>query len=403
MKWKRLFTTICLLFVSQVAAGFYSWEEQQSQGNARLLLRGFGLASQQTANSSPSQQRDEQALGALARVIAESRHSTNWRVEFNAYQTYMSNSLVAMQGSLGAVLDVERSGALEWSLSNDEYAHLAIDRLNARWSMANVDTTIGRQAINLASTFFFTPNDFFAPFSAQAFYRIYKPGVDAIRSEVSISELSTLSLIAVQGYQQQLSSDAGWSDGSDSSRNSYLAHYVTNMAGFEWSLLAGKVRRTRIQGGSISGEVLGGLGIRAEGHQVEELDNSRSHYSKYSLGLEHRWANSLMVQLEQYYHGPGATEVIAYDFKHAYPARRYLALGISYELTPLLTGQLSVLRNKIDSSSLYTLNALYSLTNESEISVSLSVPDGSPPVGMVVNSEFGAYPTVFNIEIRAYF
>lgn len=403
MKWQRFFTTICLLFVSQVVTAFYSWDEEQSRGDARLLLRGFGIASQKPANPAQTQKRDENALGGLARIIAESNYQQNWHFEVNAYQTYISESLLSEQGSLGTVLDVERSGALEWSLSDDEYAHLAIDRLNARWSTDNFDMTIGRQPINLASTFFFSPNDFFAPFAAQAFYRVYKPGVDAIRSELSISELSTLSLIAVQGYQQQVNSAAGWSDEPESSRNSYLVRYVTNMAGFEWGLLAGKVRRTRIQGGSLSGELFGWLGLRAEGHQLEELDNNQSNLSEYSLGLEHRWQNSLMIQLEQYYHGSGATEVVAYEFGQAYLARRYQALGLSYEFTPLLSGQFSILRNQVDSSRLYTMNAIYSLTNESELSVSLSIPDGKPPDGMIINSEFGAYPKLLNIEIRAYF
>lgn len=394
MKWHHIVTGLGMLLATQTTAAFYSWQDKQSQADVRLLLRGFAIASHQ--------ERDQEALGGLARLIADSRYQQNWAFEFNAYQTYIDKSLLSEQGSLGTVLDVERSGALEWSLSDDKYAHFAIDRLNARWSSGRVDISVGRQAINLATTFFFSPNDFFAPFAAQAFYRIYKPGVDAVRSEISISELSGLSLIAVQGYQQQAGSDSAWSDAPESSRNSYLARYVTNVAGFEWGIVAGKVRRTRIQGGSISGELFGWLGIRAEGHQLQELDNNKAN-SRYNIGIEHRWQNSLMLQLEQYYHGPGTTEVTAYDFSQAYPARRYQALGLSYEFSPLLSGQLSILRNQIDASKLYTVNAIYSLTNESELAVSLSVPDGKQPVETSINSEFGAYPKVLNIEIRAYF
>lgn len=403
MKWHHIVTGLGMLLATQTTAAFYSWQAEQGQADARLLLRGFAIASQKPANPSMYQERDQEALGGLARLIADSRYQQNWGFEFNAYQTYIDKSLLSEQGSLGTVLDVERSGALEWSLSDDKYAHLAVDRLNARWSSGRVDISVGRQAINLATTFFFSPNDFFAPFSAQAFYRIYKPGVDAVRSELSISELSVVSLIAVQGYQQQAGSDSAWSDAPESSRNSYLARYVANVAGFEWGFVAGKVRRTRIQGGSISGELVGWLGIRAEGHQLQELDNNNSAHSRYSIGIEHRWQNSLMLQLEQYYHGPGATEVTAYDFSQAYPARRYQALGLSYEFSPLLSGQLSILRNQIDASKLYTVNAIYSLTNESELAMSLSIPDGKQPVGTSINSEFGAYPKVLNIEIRAYF
>ena len=403
MNWQAGWLLSCLFLIAQPAEALYSWDEAQSRGDARLLLRGFALASRKPSKPAVDQERDKQALGGLARIMADSRYQQGWHVEFNAYQTYMSRSLVAEQGSLGTVLDVERSGLLEWSLSDTEYAQLAVDRLNAHWSAGRFDIRLGRQAINLASTFFFTPNDFFAPFASQAFYRVYKPGVDAIRSEIAVGDLGSLSVIAVQGYRQDSSTDSGWSDDAETSRNSYLTRYIANAMGFEWNLMAGKVRRTRVQGGAISGELFGWLGLRAEGHRLEEIDKPGPSLSKYSIGLEHRWENSFMLQIEQYYHGPGAVDVNEYVLDQAYPARRYQAMGMSFEFTPLMLGQLSVVHNQIDSSRLYNLNAVYSLSNESELSIDLSLPEGQTPAGSVIRSEFGAYPRILNIEIRAYF
>ena len=105
--------------------------------------------------------------------------------------------------------DVERSSALEWSLSESNYIHTAIDRLNIHWIKDRVDIIAGRQPINLATTFYFTPNDFFAPFAAQTFYRVYKPGVDALRTEVRLGELSQLSLICALGYSPEKGSANG--------------------------------------------------------------------------------------------------------------------------------------------------------------------------------------------------
>lgn len=403
MKWRQNATLLGLLVCAHPATALYSWQDGQSQGDARILLRGFVIASQKPANPVLYQERDEQALGGLARVITRSNHRQNWQFEFNAYQTYIEKSLLGEQGSLVTVTDVERSDALDWRVSDEEYAHFTIDRLNTRWSSGRIDISLGRQPINLATTFFFSPNDFFAPFAAQAFYRVYKPGVDAVRSDISAGELSGLSLIAVLGYQQQAGSDSGWSDAPESSRNSYVARYFINLAGFEWAFLAGKVRRERIVGGSISGELAGWLGVRAEGHRSDGLDDNSARRSRFSLGLEHRWENSLMLQVEQYYHGPGATDTKSYDMSQAYPARRYQALGLSYEFTPLLSGQFSIVRNQVDHSQLYNMNAVYSLSNESELAISLNVPSGKAPEGITVNSEFGNYPKMLHIELRAYF
>jgi hypothetical protein len=45
--------------------------------------------------------------------------------------------------------------------------------------------------------YYFTPNDFFASYAAQTFYRSYKPGVDAARLDWQWSELSQISLMTV--------------------------------------------------------------------------------------------------------------------------------------------------------------------------------------------------------------
>lgn len=399
----RILICIYLMCYAQFAAALYSWDRDKHTGNARLLLRGFAVLSEQPAGQASSAERRQESFGGLARLLIDSEYQGRWRYEINGYQTYISNTIARESGITATGQDVERSGALEWSLSDSEYAHFAFDRLNIAWSSDKIDARFGRQPVNLSTTFFFSPNDFFAPFVAQSFYRVYKPGVDALRSSVSIGELSSLGLIAVQGYRPSASSETGWSDEPELARNSYLLHYVTNLAGFEWALLAGKVRRSRIKGGSISGELFGWLGVRIEAHHAQELDGGQQGFSKYSIGLEHRWENSLYLQLEQYYHGPGATDVKQYVYTSAYPARRYQALGLSYEFSPLLTGQMSIIRNQVDASRLYSMNAVYSLSNESELSFALSVSDGGRAPAGSPAGQYANYPKLLNLEWRAYF
>ena len=396
----------CLLHVD-VAHAFYDWQGEQSQGNARAALRGLAIATRKPANLTLYEERDDEAVGGIARLIVESRVGDGWLIDANLYQTWLPNSLVANENGIGTVLDVERSGTLEWSHSQDHYAHSAVDRLSLRKSIGALDLSLGRQPINLATTFFFSPNDFFAPFAAQAFYRVYKPGVDGLRSDLSFGELTQLSLIGVQGYREDSASDSGWSDSGERARNSYVARFATNLADMEWAVLAGKVRRTRVTGGSIAGELFAGLGLRTEGHVVQALDENIEDASELSIGFEYRWENSLFLQVEQFYHGRGANSVAEYATalgnEGGYLARRYQALGLSYEFSPLLTGQMNIIQNAIDHSRLYSFNTVYSLSNESELSLSLTLPEGESPEGLKVNSEFGSYPKVVNLELRAYF
>ena len=80
-----------------------------------------------------------------------------------------------------------------------------------------------------------------------------------------------------------------------------------------------------------------------------------------------------------------------------------MAVGASYEFTPLLTGDALALHNWVDGSSLIALYALYSLSDESEMAISANLPVGKAPAGLTLQSEFGTYPTSLNIEFRSYF
>jgi len=402
--------TLLLSTLSVPARAFYEWQSDDASLDLRALVRGFGIAFENPENQFFYEDKSGISAATVARLIMYARADQHLGFEVNAYQTYIPASMTSRQGSLGTPLDVERSTALEWSFSDDDYVHLAIDRLNVRWSHNRLDLIVGRQPINLATTFYFTPNDFFAPFSAQVFYRMYKPGVDAVRAEVRLGNLSQLSLISVLGYKYDLDSETGWSDDPDSDRTSYVGRVSTTFRNFEWALLGGVVREADVIGGSLQGEMFQWLGVRAEGHVSDPDDSQRNSYSELSFGIEHRWKNSLDLRLEQFYHGKGAGSVSDYNTtptaaqsESIYLGRSYTALGIGYEFTPLVNAKMLAIANLTDHSYLLSFNAIYSLSDEAELAVNLGVPIGKKPEGDEIKSEFGLYPYSVNIEVRCYF
>ena len=392
--------TLLLLTLSVPALAFYEWQSDDGSFDLCALVRGFGIAFE-------NPEKSDAGAAAIARLIMHARAGQHLGFEVNAYQTYIPASMTSRQGSLGTPLDVERSSALEWSFSDDDYVHLAIDRLNISWSYNRLDLIAGRQSINLATTFYFTPNDFFAPFSAQVFYRVYKPGVDAVRAEVRLGNLSQLSLISVLGYNDS-DSDTGWSGDPDSHRASYVGRISTTFRDFEWALLGGVVREADVIGGSLQGELFQWLGVRAEGHVADPDDSQRN--SELSFGIEHSWENSLDLRLEQFYHGKGAGSVSDYNItstaaqgESIYLGRNYTALGVGYEFTPLVNAEMLAIANLTDHSYLLSFNAIYSLSDEAELAVNLGVPIGKKPEDSEIKSEFGSYPYSVNIEVRCYF
>ena len=404
------FLTFLLTTLPLTARAFYELREKDISLDLRGMVRGFGIAYENPENDFFFKDRSESGIGGLARIIVQAQTGQHLGFELNAYQTYIPNELVLSRAGLSTSLDVERCGALEWSFSDERYVHLAVDHLNIRWSQGPLDLIVGRQPINMATTFYFTPNDFFAPFAAQTFYRVYKPGVDAVRAEVRLGELSQLSLMGVNGYKRGQGSETGWSDEADGDRASYLGRVSTVYRDFELALLGGVVRDEEIIGGSLQGELFKWLGVRAEGHIENPNDSPKDRISEFSLGIEHRWESSLNIRLEQFYHGRGVGSASDYGIssfsatgRGSYLGRNYTALGVGYEFSPLLNGELLVITNLNDYSYLISSNATYSLSDEAEIAVNLGAPIGDKPEGPKVMSEFGLYPYSVNVEVRYYF
>ncbi len=401
--------TVLAVFLSPAGA-FYERQGDEGSLDLRGVVRIFGTAYANPDNPFFFEESSESGLAGIARLIMEAQSGNGLGIEVNAYQTWIPEGLLGIRSGLGTAPNVERSDALERSLGNDRYAHLVADRLNIRWSKGPLDLTLGRQPVNLATTFYFTPNDFFAPFAAQTFYRVYKPGVDALRAEIGLGGLSQLSLISVLGYSRDPNSDTGWSDDPLGDRTSYIGRISTVFHDFEWALLGGQLQDRDVAGGSIQGELFRWLGVRAEGHLAFPEDPREDSYWELSAGLEHRWENSLNVRLEHFYHGLGAGSVSDYlripsvaIGDSLYLGRHYTALGVGYEFTPLLNAEILVIVNMEDDSSLWSFNAVYSLSNEAELSLDLGAPWGKKPFGADVRSEFGLYPYSINLEIRYFF
>lgn len=392
------------------ASAFYEYTKDEGSVELHGLVRGFWAAWKNPENTYFYEEKSDDDVAGLIRFMGEAQAGQYLTFEANIYQTHIPASLVSSRAGMGYSLDIERTSALEQSFSNDTYSHLAVDRLSAHWSRNHLDLIMGRQPINLATTFYFTPNDFFAPFAAQTFYRVYKPGVDAVRADIRLADFSQLSLINVFGYARDPESDTGWSEKPDNDRISYVGRLSTVFCDFDWALVGGLVREIDIIGGSLQGELFQWLGVRAEGHRADPQDSLQDSHTEFSVGVEHRWESSLNMRLEQFYHGQGADSVSYYGMSSAaaqdhsaYLGHDYTALGIEYEFTPLLIGDMLIIANLTDDSFLVSLNAVYSLSDEAELAINLDMPLGEKPKGHEIRSEFGLYPYSINIEARWYF
>lgn len=387
---RRSLLLTLLLTLSFSAHSFYTWESDNNWLELRGMAR-LGVVKQDTPALPPLKAATDKTIFAeAARLIAQGGVGENWGYEMNLFQSYPLSDTITLPG-------IERGNRLAWS-SDDFW--VSVDSLYVEYHTSKTNLKLGRQPINLATTYFFTPNDFFAPFTATASYRVYKAGVDAIRADYSWDELSQVSFIGVAGYATDLNSTNGWGD-YQSNRSSSLIRVSTPSETTEWTLMAGEVSGNNMIAAAFQGELFETIGFRGEA-------NGRKYSSGWKnqivIGADYRWENELHLQGEIFYNGPGASTVTNYIIGSGrYLADRYLALGLNYPFTPLLSGGATLVHNMIDSSNIVALNATYSLSDEGELAWSLSLPMGDKPVGPTIVSEFGASGTNLAIEARYYF
>ncbi len=401
-------TIVCLsAWFSSSAQAFYQWQQDDFQGEIRGFVRAVGLAANNPNDVVLYQDDEIYGAGVFGRLLFDMQYQA-WSAELHVVQSYLGDDLRTGGSRFAALLDVDRSDSLHWRYGNDK-AEFVIDRLNVQYDTENLRLKLGRQPVNLATTFYFTPNDFFAPFAAQAFFRTYKPGVDAARLDWQWQNNTQLSLISVLDYEVDLSQATGRKTSPDWSDTAYLARLSTLTDHFEFGLILANVQGDDVIGADFQGEIGDWFGLRGEGHIRFPDEMNQGRDATFSIAIDKRFASTLTLRLEHFYQHSGASDRDDYQLvalpesQQFYLAKRYTAVGANYEFTPLLFGDAVVLFNHQDASKLIALYSTYSLSDESELSFGVNIPVGKQPEVGTLKTEFGALPHSINMEYRVYF
>jgi hypothetical protein len=371
---------------------------------------------------------DDAFVAAVIRLILEGELGPFVDYEVNLYTDLSRVPLAGLGSSFvtaGSMLSPYRTTYLDAEFWEDGTVNgkLGIDRLAVHLSAEPVRLSVGRFPINYAVTKIFTPNDFFAPFSATAINTVYKPGVDALAVNVATGMLSSVEVVGVMGYADTTAPAWG--------KSALIARAATVLWNFEWAVIAGKLAQRWIVGASSQGE-LGPIGLRAEGHVgfpdqdgrggIDDLDEDGREdiYGRLAGGLDvlFEWRNS-NIGLEYLFvsngaHRPGSYEERAgrlFPDDLLFVGRHYAGLGAGMELFPILRASILGMMNVEDLSGLAALTLVYSIADEADFVAGLMIPWGALPqvtgpasnLVLDVRSEFGAMPLTVFLESRFYF
>lgn len=294
---------------------------------------------------------------------------------------------------------------------DDSYTRLVyeFDRAVYRWRSDQTTLSLGRQPIEWGSGRFWQPLNVFGAFAPTDLDTDYKQGIDAATLQWYPSAFASLTAAYVPG------------PANDSAVKDSAAAYYRGLVGdrAELSMLAGQVLGNNLLGTALEID-WAGIGWRIEGIRYD-LDNSEGNGIFWIAGVDYQFENGILASAEWYSNDLGSstetglatvqtTELINAGIQ-PYLGKRVLGLALSKDLTPLLRGSYTLLvsslndnKNQRHYSSLQQLNLSYSLSNESELLLSLLTTSGKGLDGeQQVQSEFGHIPASVVVRWRMYF
>ena len=379
----------------------------------------------------------------ILRLTAEGRGRAGTSYQAHLVQDFLFTGSDA--GGPSAAFYVNRAQGryralnLSWTWAEDDHSRAAlfVDRLNAGRSSGKADVTVGRQAINFSQAWFWNPLDIFLPFNPEAFDRSYKPGVDAILADFSSGPYTSFTLVAAAGNRLVIVPDDG--GGLQVRAEDYLDDpwYGSALMGraratwrhWDLTLQLGKVYGGYQAGAGFSGEA-GPLGLRGEATWFDAAGETTAilpdtagtelrtaalveDHASIVVGVDHRFESSLYLNAEYFYNGAGEED--DYLLSAARIATggttnlgvHYGGFLASYELHPLVTGQLSWIHSFTDGSDLLSPIFSRSVSDEAEciFGAILGFGDTAPKgaEALLAGSEYESTPQFYFIEIIYYF
>lgn len=192
-------------------------------------------------------------------------------------------------------------GEVHWHSGPRVDGYWILNRARLGWTWSGGNVSIGRFPIQLATTLIMAPNDFFAPVNQLVVSQPTKPGVDALEVSHDISNVATLSALAIAGYRRRSLFGRGSAIQEESTfstpDSALLIRGQLEGDRGNGSLFFGKLGRSHILGGGWTG-ALDEVGLRGEGHVLRSTEGDRDLDVVVALGADHRPLEALYLNAE---------------------------------------------------------------------------------------------------------
>jgi len=261
------------------------------------------------------------------------------------------------------------------------------------------DITVGRQPLAFGSARSVNPTDVLAPFAYEALDKEERIGVDAVRLQAPLGEMSEL--------------DAGVVLGEDLARDRSAAYVRAKgyLLSTDIATMAMEFRQHRMLGIDVA-RAIGGASAWFEGAYTSvEAGDTRDGFARASVGADYHLSFGAYTFAELHWNGAGSTNRDDYaEIAETSPYREgivrflgkgYAACGVSYAITMLFGANAQALLNLADGSVLISSGVEYGFGQDAFIRAGTFYGVGSR--GSSGGTEFAAYPNVCYASVSLYF
>ncbi|MEZ4222475.1 MAG: hypothetical protein R3B13_16165 [Polyangiaceae bacterium] len=424
---KRGLVAVACLALALPAHAFVISEDplEESSFVAGGAVRSYNLLLHGGPLSAPFVPRDENpaAVSIVAlRPKLELKHP-EFAVVIHDELTSSSSTLPA--SLLGSTLSIGKGAAtptwlpLAWSAVDHSRFQLQnrIDWLYARASFDDMSLTLGRQPITIGRGHIWTPEDLLVPFSPLQLNTEYKPGVDAVRLDLPVTDGATLMLVGALGKREPKSDFEVGKDGS-----AVLARVEASVAKLRLGALGGYVRGDAVGGIDLFVDLGGGTDLHGSTTVTYVPDTERRRYGRAAferavLGSTSQLHEKLLFTAEAYVNGSGAPKPKYYLDEMTSPrfavgeaynvGRLYVGVAADWELHPLLHALGSAILNAEDPSAILAPELDFDVAENTLLVAGAFIPVGKGPryeaTAITPESEFGLYPRIYHLDAKIYF
>lgn len=308
---------------------------------------------------------------------------------------------------------------LQWTAVNHSSYQLTdrVDWIYLRYTAGPVTLKVGRQPVTIGRGQIWTPEDLLGPFSPLQLNTEFKPGVDALRADWTLSENATLFFMGTLGKRNP---DHRFQVGLDGS--AALTRFELTLGDARLGTMAGMVRGDVVAGLDFFVDLGHGADLHGEGTvtyipQADRRRYGRHAFNRALFGTTAEVASDLHITAEAYFNGSGAPRAADYVDELSSPrlavgevynvGRLYAGVAADWQIHPLLHGIFTALANLEDPSTMLAPELDYNVATNALLVLGAFIPIGKQPrytaSSLTARSEFGLYPELYHLDAKLYF